>query len=83
MRFEEDRKRPFAELKEEFVQCLRKGVAEAANGGSVGTFLSGGTDSSTVAGMLREVTGEPARTYSIGFDAEATFVVDLSEEELA
>jgi len=70
MRFEEDCKRPFGELKQEFVQCLRKGVAEAANGGNVGAFLSGGTDSSTVAGMLREVTGEPARTYSIGFDAE-------------
>src|SRR5262249_16699723 len=37
---------------------------------SVGTFLSGGTDSSTVAGMLGEVTGQPARTYSIGFDAQ-------------
>lgn len=35
----------------------------------VGCFLSGGTDSSTVAGMFGRVTGRPARTYSIGFDA--------------
>jgi len=35
----------------------------------MGAFLSGGTDSSTVTGMLREVTGEAPRTYSIGFDA--------------
>ncbi|CAH9019181.1 asparagine synthetase B family protein [Candidatus Nitrosacidococcus sp. I8] len=37
---------------------------------SVGAFLSGGTDSSTVAGFLGEVTGQPARTYSIGFAAD-------------
>jgi len=41
-----------------------------AEHGSTGAFLSGGTDSSTVAGMLREVTGEAPRTFSIGFDAQ-------------
>jgi asparagine synthase (glutamine-hydrolysing) len=45
-------------------------VRETAQDGAVGTFLSGGTDSSTVAGMLGEVTGKPARTYSIGFEAQ-------------
>jgi len=34
----------------------------------VAAFLSGGTDSSTVIGMLREVSGETPRGYSIGFD---------------
>jgi asparagine synthase (glutamine-hydrolysing) len=33
----------------------------------IGSFLSGGTDSSTVATMLTELTHAPARTYSIGF----------------
>jgi asparagine synthase (glutamine-hydrolysing) len=33
----------------------------------VGAFLSGGTDSSTIATMLTELTHAPARTYSIGF----------------
>ena len=38
--------------------------------GPVGAFLSGGTDSSTVVGLLTEVRGEPARSYSIGFDVD-------------
>ena len=33
-----------------------------------GCFLSGGTDSSSVAGYATEVAGVPARTFSIGFD---------------
>jgi asparagine synthase (glutamine-hydrolysing) len=69
-RFVEDERRPFPELKEAFLSALRAGVREAARDGAVGTFLSGGTDSSTVAGLLGEVTGKPARTYSIGFEAQ-------------
>jgi asparagine synthase (glutamine-hydrolysing) len=70
VRFIEDEKRPFPVLKQEFVSLLRKSVSEAAEQGTPGAFLSGGTDSSTVAGMLGEVTGEAPRTFSIGFDAE-------------
>ncbi|HYM86034.1 MAG TPA: asparagine synthase-related protein, partial [Pseudoxanthomonas sp.] len=69
MRFTEDEKRSFPDLKKEFLALVRESVEDAAQEGSTGTFLSGGTDSSTVAGMLREVTGEAPRTYSIGFDA--------------
>jgi asparagine synthase (glutamine-hydrolysing) len=68
--FIEDEKRPFATLKEEFVALLRKSVGQAIEDGKTGAFLSGGTDSSTVAGMMRQVTGEAPRTFSIGFDAE-------------
>ena len=70
MRFVEDERRTFPELKKNFLEVLREGVREAAQDGTVGTFLSGGTDSSTVAGMLGEVTGKAARTYSIGFEAQ-------------
>lgn len=70
MRFIENELRPQPELRNEFLAVLREGVREAAQGGEVGTFLSGGTDSSTIAGMLGEVTGKPARTYSIGFEAQ-------------
>jgi asparagine synthase (glutamine-hydrolysing) len=68
--FTEDEKRPFPALKQEFVALLRNGVAQGVEQGTTGAFLSGGTDSSTVAGMLREVTGEAPRTFSIGFDAQ-------------
>jgi asparagine synthase (glutamine-hydrolysing) len=70
MRFVENEPRPFLEFKKDFLGVLREGVRDAAEDGTVGTFLSGGTDSSTIAGLLGEVTGKPARTYSIGFEAQ-------------
>ena len=70
MHFVEDERRPFPELKKNFLSVLREGVRDAARDRPVGAFLSGGTDSSTVAGMLGEVAGTPARTYSIGFEAK-------------
>ena len=69
--YEESRHAALPELKREFLDTVRNAVADSAAGAKrPGAFLSGGTDSSTIAGMLGEVTGAPARTYSIGFDAE-------------
>jgi asparagine synthase (glutamine-hydrolysing) len=56
--------------KEEFRRLLRDAVATQLDGTKPASFLSGGTDSSTVAGMIGEVCGRPAATYSIGFEAE-------------
>lgn len=70
MRFEEGDRRPFGGLQADFLAVLQEGVREEAGEREVGTFLSGGTDSSTLAGMLGKVTGRPARTYSIGFAVE-------------
>ena len=70
MQFLEGQKRPFDELKQEFLRLLRSSLSEAAADQEVGAFLSGGTDSSTIAGILGEVGGRPARTYSIGFEAD-------------
>lgn len=67
--FQESENRPFTVLQSEFHRLLREAIANEA-AGIIGCFLSGGTDSSTVAGMVGEVTGKPARTFSIGFDAE-------------
>ena len=57
------------ERKQRFLDIVQASVANEAGGGEVGCFLSGGTDSSTVAGMLTRVLGQPAKSYSIGFDA--------------
>jgi asparagine synthase (glutamine-hydrolysing) len=58
----------FSSLQQEFVRLLEQSVRRRADNKHLGAFLSGGTDSSTVAGMLSRVTNQPARTYSIGFD---------------
>lgn len=60
----------FAELKAEFRSTLQDAVKRQLDGSKPACFLSGGTDSSTVAGMIREVTGTAAASYSIGFEAE-------------
>ena len=60
---------PYPKQKEAFRGLLLQAVREAAEGARTGTFLSGGTDSSTLAGLLTQVAGEPANTYSIGFAA--------------
>jgi asparagine synthase (glutamine-hydrolysing) len=63
----------FAALQSEFQALLEAAVARQLDGGKPGCFLSGGTDSSTVAGMLARVADKAglgkAHTYSIGFDA--------------
>ncbi len=71
--FDENRPASFDAQRDEFRRLLAEGVAEQISGrdpARVACFLSGGTDSSTVAGMLGQVSGQPAATYSIGFDAE-------------
>jgi asparagine synthase (glutamine-hydrolysing) len=66
--YTEDAGRDVPRLEEEFDAVLRDSVRRFAGGARVGCFLSGGTDSSTVAGIAGEEGDGPARTYSIGFD---------------
>ncbi len=69
--FDEHHRQPFAAARDAFRNLIRTGVAaEIAGHQRVGAFLSGGTDSSTVAGMLCQVSGKPAPAYSIGVDTE-------------
>jgi asparagine synthase (glutamine-hydrolysing) len=56
-----------SDFKPRFRQVLREAVTNGTYGDHCGAFLSGGTDSSTVAGLLGAVNGAPAKTYSIGF----------------
>ncbi|WP_162846162.1 asparagine synthetase B family protein [Seongchinamella sediminis] len=59
-----------AQWRQQFLDLVRTAVQRRADDGvKVGAFLSGGTDSSTVSGMLSQLGEEPARTYSIGFNA--------------
>jgi len=69
-RFTEPQRPAFGPLAEEFRRLVRDAVTAQLDGSKPACFLSGGTDSSTVAGMICEVAGRPAATYSIGFEAE-------------
>ncbi len=58
-------------LRQRFMDLTEQGVARQRDEQRpTGAFLSGGTDSSTVSGLLGKVSGKSAETFSIGFDAE-------------
>ena len=61
----------FASQQQNLLRLLRQAVERSlgSDPGRCGTFLSGGTDSTSIAAMVREASGQPARSYSIGFDA--------------
>lgn len=69
-RFEEQPFVSFKAARDEFRRVLADAVARQLDGSTPAAFLSGGTDSSTVAGLIGQVSGRPAETYSIGFEAE-------------
>ncbi|MFN3809340.1 MAG: asparagine synthetase B family protein [Roseateles asaccharophilus] len=69
-RFAPQSGRSFETLKQEFLRMLRDSVASSMDGSLAACFLSGGTDSSTVAGLMRQVSGGEVHGFSIGFEAE-------------
>jgi asparagine synthase (glutamine-hydrolysing) len=61
----------FEDLSRQLQSRLRSSVQKCLpDSGKVGAFLSGGLDSSTVTGMLAELSDGNAAAYSIGFAAE-------------
>ena len=68
--FAEDRHQPIDELRQQFRALLQEAVSREVGSERLACFLSGGTDSSTIAGILRSITGEPVQAFSIGFDAQ-------------
>jgi asparagine synthase (glutamine-hydrolysing) len=69
LEFRADPSPSFDNLKVEFRRLLTQAVRAELGGGVPACFLSGGTDSSTIAGHIKAETGE-VHTYSIGFEAE-------------
>jgi asparagine synthase (glutamine-hydrolysing) len=68
--FEEGRVRDVRALERELETALLDGVKSCAPDERTGAFLSGGLDSSSVAGMLARARPEPVSTFSIGFGVE-------------
>ena len=66
-RFTETGRAPYEALRQELHDDLRTAVRDSGPDQASGAFLSGGLDSSTVAGVLSEVGPAPARTFTIGF----------------
>ncbi|MDH3637493.1 MAG: asparagine synthetase B, partial [Gammaproteobacteria bacterium] len=58
------------ELAAELHETLLSSVSRSITQAKAGAFLSGGIDSSSIAGKLSEIKGNDARTYSIGFEAK-------------
>jgi len=71
LQYEDHGKESPGAMKLRLRELLREAASRAiARDTDIGAFLSGGTDSSTVAGLLTELRGKPAKTYSIGFAAD-------------
>ncbi len=68
--FQEPRRVSFADLKDEFRGLLHQAVRTQLDGSKAACFLSGGTDSSTVTGLVGLFGRRPVSSYSIGFDAQ-------------
>lgn len=69
--FNEDGSVRFEDLRDELRHSLLEAVRRCRPDRKTGAFLSGGLDSSTVAGMLGRAAGAPARTFSMGFGVDA------------
>ena len=73
MPFETTDRRPLSALGPELVETVRRAVDRSIQDldpATVGSFLSGGLDSSTVTGMLSRSPAGPAKAFSIGFEEE-------------
>ncbi len=69
-KFTDSKAESFEALREDLRDSLQRAVAACQPDERSGAFLSGGLDSSTVAGMLGRVSKSAPRTFSIGFGVD-------------
>lgn len=70
MRYPEDARASTEELAQKLLSHMKDAVDATSadlNQTRTGCFLSGGTDSSSVAGLVGQIKDQPANTFSIGF----------------
>lgn len=54
-------------IREKFADALQVRINQDQSRNSIGAFLSGGIDSSTVTGVLTQLMGKPIKAFTIGF----------------
>jgi asparagine synthase (glutamine-hydrolysing) len=73
MRYPEDDARPAEDVAEDLLACMENSVKLASAGldlSTTGCFLSGGTDSSSIVGLLTKLNAAPVHAFSIGFSED-------------
>jgi asparagine synthase (glutamine-hydrolysing) len=77
---------PFGQVEthseEEWIERLREKLLETVKAQLIsdvplGAFLSGGVDSSTIVAAMSRLTGQPVKTYSIGYEGEHSYYNEL------
>lgn len=68
--FQETLNASLSDVKREMLEVAGRAVKRCSDGVKSGAFLSGGLDSSTVAGLLAKNTQGKTKTFTIGFDVE-------------
>ncbi len=68
---------------EDWIELIREKLLETIGSQLVsdvplGAFLSGGIDSSTIVAGMSRLTGQPVKTYSIGYEAGDSYYNELS-----
>lgn len=76
----EDEREGERKLSERLENLVERAVAaRARTNGSIGAYLSGGTDSSTVLGMMTRASGAGAKAFSIGFEEQRFNELEYAE----